>query len=188
MARRDRWVELWGIMGNYGELWGIMGNYGSTMGNYWELWDNFGSSMGNYGEIWRIVGNYGELWGIMGFYGELWGILLLLLVSILFLLCSFPTDMSDSNFHAFNNVLYVRLSYLYKPPREYLSQGHLARVMKKLGIKCVTNTENGLAGAGQPHTTPYNPIIPIIPHNSPKFPQNFPIIPHNSPKFPHNSP
>ena len=122
--------ELWGIMGNYGELWGIMGNYGSTMGNYWELWDNFGSSMGNYGEIWRIMGNYGELWGIMGFYGELWGILLLLLVSILFLLCSFPTDMSHSNFHAFNNVLYVRLSYLYKPPREYLSQGHLARVMK----------------------------------------------------------
>ena len=69
MARRDRWVELWGIMGNYGELWGIMGNYGSTMGNYWELWGNFGSSMGNYGEIWTIMGNYGELWGIMGFYG-----------------------------------------------------------------------------------------------------------------------
>ena len=40
-ARRDRWVELWGIMGNYG----------STMGNYWELWDNFASSLGNYGEI-----------------------------------------------------------------------------------------------------------------------------------------
>ena len=83
----------------------------------------------------------------MGNYGELWGILLLLLVSFLFHLCSFPTDMSDSNFHAFNNVLYVRLSYLYEPPREYLSQGHLARVMKKQDIKCVNNTEIGLASA-----------------------------------------
>ena len=125
------------------------------MGNYGELWFNHGQLLGImgqfsfiHGELWGNLENYGELWGIMGFYGELWGILLLLLVSILFLLCSFPTDMSDSNFHAFNNVLYVRLSYLYKPPREYLSQGHLARVMKKLGIKCVTNTEIGLAGAG----------------------------------------
>ena len=41
----------------------------------------------------------------MGKYGEIWGIMLLLLVSFLFLLPSFPTDMSDSNFHAFNNVL-----------------------------------------------------------------------------------
>ena len=94
------------------------------------------------------MGNYGELWGIMGPSEELWGILLLLLVSFLYLLCSFPTNMSDSNFHAFNNVLYVLLSYLYKPPREYLSQGHLARVMKKLDIKCVNNTEIDLAGAG----------------------------------------
>ena len=133
MARRDRWVELWGIMGNYGKLWGIMGNYG-------ELWFNHGQLLGIMGQFWFIHGelwgnleSYGELWGIMRNHGVLWGImgiLLLLLVSILFLLCSFPKDMSDSNFHTFNNVLYVRLLYLYKPPREYPLQGHLARVMK----------------------------------------------------------
>ena len=134
-------------MGNYGELWGIMvqpwaiiGNYGTILLHPWGI-------MGKFEELWGIMGNYGELWGILWFYGELWGILLLLLVSFLFLLCSFPTDMSNSNFHAFNNVLYVRLWHLYKPPREYLSQGHLARVTKKLDIKCVNNTEIGLAGA-----------------------------------------
>ena len=107
MVRRDRWVELRGIMGNYGKLrgimvqpWAIIGNYGTIMVHPW-----------------GIMGKFGDLWGIMGNYGELWGIILLLLVSFLFLLCSFPTDMSYSNFHAFNNVLYVRLSYLYKPPQ-----------------------------------------------------------------------
>ena len=46
-----------------------------------------------YGDLWGIIGNYGELWGIMRFYGELWGFMsgfLLLVVSFLFLLCSFP--------------------------------------------------------------------------------------------------
>ena len=112
------------------------------------------------------MGNYGELWGILGFYGvlwELWGILLLLLVSFLFLLCSFPTDMSNSNFHAFNNVLYVRLWHLYKPPKEYLSQGHLARVMKKLDIKCVNNTEIGLAHGGDVSSVPVRDSPPPPP-------------------------
>ena len=94
-----------------------MGNYGSIMVQPWGI-------IGNYGTImvhpWGIIGKFGELWGIFGNYGELWGIMMPLLVSFLFLLGSFPTDMSDSNFHAFNNVLYVRLSYLHKPPREYL--------------------------------------------------------------------
>ena len=132
-----------------------VGTVGWNYGELWELWFNHGQLLGImgqfcfiHGELWGNLKNYGELWGSMGFYGELWGILLPLLVSFLFLLCSFPRDMSNSNFHAFNNVLYVRLSHLYKPPREYLSQGHLARVMKKLDIKCVNNTEIGLAGAG----------------------------------------
>ena len=61
---------------NHGELWGILR----------KLWLI-------HGELWGIMVNYGEIWGIMGNYGVLWGVmsgLLLLLVSFLFLLCSFP--------------------------------------------------------------------------------------------------
>ena len=76
------------------------------------------------GVLWVVVGqwrvgtvgwNYGELWGIMGFMG------IYVRFSgdasvVLFLFVLIPANMSDSDFHAFNNVVYVRLSYLYKPP------------------------------------------------------------------------
>ena len=85
----------------------------------------------------------------MGNYPELWGFILGYAYASVFLIpfVIITADMSDSDIHAFNNVLYVRLSYLYKPPREYLSQGHPARVMKKQDIKCVNSTKIGPVGA-----------------------------------------
>ena len=56
-----------------GELWGIMG----------QLWLM-------YGELWEIMGNFGELWGFIGNYADLCQGFTLMLVSFLFLLCSFP--------------------------------------------------------------------------------------------------
>ena len=119
-------VELWGIMGQYGELWG-------------ELWLNYGDLWGIMGQLWF----YGVLWGIMGSYVRVFADASFLLFPFVLI----PTDLSDSDFHAFNNELYVRLSYLYKPPKQYLSQGHLARVMKKQDIKYFSNTKIGLIGA-----------------------------------------
>ena len=116
-----------------GELWGIME----------QLWLMYGELWLNYGELWGSIGNYGVLWGIMGIYVRVSADASVFLIPFVVI----PADMSSLDFHAFNNVLYVRLPYLYKPPREYLSQGHLARVMKKQDIKCVSSTEIGLAGA-----------------------------------------
>ena len=118
-----------------------MGNYGSTMGNYWELWDNFGSSMGDYGEIWRIMGYYGVLWGIMGNFAVVVGVFLIPFVLL-------PHRHVRFNFSCFQQCLVRSFIVPLQTPREYLSQGHLARVMKKLDIKCVNNTEIDLAGAG----------------------------------------
>ena len=92
------------------------------------------------GQLWLI---YGELWGILGIYVTVSADDSVFLIPFVLI----PADMSDSDFHAFNKVLYVRLLYLYKPPREYLSQCHLARVMKKQDIKCLSSTEIGLVGA-----------------------------------------
>ena len=63
-------------------------------------------------DVWGIMGNYGVLWGIMGIYVRIFadaGVFLIPFVLI-------PANMSDSDFHALNNDLYIRLSYLYKPP------------------------------------------------------------------------
>ena len=79
---------------------------------------------------------YGELWGIMEFYGELWGFMsgfLLMLVSFLFLLCSFPPTCQIQIF-MLSMMSCTFVCHMYKPPREYLSQGHVARVMKKHDI------------------------------------------------------
>ena len=59
------------------------------------------------------------------------------------------TDMSD--FHPHNNFLYVQLAYLYKAPREYISQGQVAKQMKKLNIKALNPSDIGLGGAGGRH-------------------------------------
>ena len=91
--------HIGGIMGNYG---GIMGNYGGIMGNH-------GGIMGNYG---GIVGNYGEIMNLGCHFLCCWS----LFVVVVWPLAS--TDMSD--LHPHNNVLNVRLAYLYKAPREYI--------------------------------------------------------------------
>ena len=53
-----------------------------------------------------------------------------------------------SDFHPHNNVLYVRLTYLYKAPGEYISQGQVAKQRKKLNIKALNPSDIGLSGAG----------------------------------------
>ena len=58
------------------------------------------------------MGFYGVLWGMMRIYVRVFTDASVFLVPFVLI----PADMSDSDFHAFNNVLYVRLSYLYKPP------------------------------------------------------------------------
>ena len=58
------------------------------------------------------MGNLGELWGIMGIYVRVSAYASVFLIPFVLI----PANMSDSDFHAFNNDLYVRLSYLYKPP------------------------------------------------------------------------
>ena len=78
--------ELWGIMG---ELWGIIGNYGTIMV-----------------DVWGIIGKYGVLFGIMGIYVRVFADASVFLIPFVLI----PADMSNSDFHAFNNVLYVRLS------------------------------------------------------------------------------
>ena len=87
---------------NNAESWGIMG----------ELWLNYGQLWGIMGQLCVCMGNYGEFWG---FYRELCGFVSRFLADASVFLLPFvlvPVDMSDSDFHAFNNVLYVRLSYL----------------------------------------------------------------------------
>ena len=128
--------ELWVIMGNYGgsmgnyggilvELWGFVGNYGGIMGNYGGIMGNYGGIMGYYGELWGIVGNYGELWGIIGNYGEITDLgCHFVCYQSLFFVVVWPFASTDmSNYHSHNNVPYVRLSYLNKAFKEYISQG-----------------------------------------------------------------
>ena len=86
------------------------------------------------------MGNYGELRGFMRFRGicaQVVANALVFLIHFLFIL----SKILDSDFHAFNDVLYVHLSHLYKPPKEYTSEGHLARVMKKQDTKCLSGNE-----------------------------------------------
>ena len=89
------------------ELWGIMGNYGTIIV-----------------DVWRIMGNYGIFWGIMGFYRELCGFmsgLLPMLVSFLFLLCSFPQTCQIQIFMLSIMSCTFVCHMCTNPPREYLS-------------------------------------------------------------------
>ena len=60
-------------------LWGLRSG---TMGNYAVLWGVMGKSWLNYGELWGVMRNYGVLGAFMSG-------LLLMLVSLLFVFCSF---------------------------------------------------------------------------------------------------
>ena len=52
------------------------------------------------GQLWL---NHGELWGFMGIYVKVVANASVFLIPFVFI----PADMSDSDFHAFNNNLYV---------------------------------------------------------------------------------
>ena len=78
----------------------------------------------NYGELWAI----GELWGKYGCH--------VLCCWLLFAVVAWRFDCADmSDFRPHNISLYVLVSDLYKAPREYISQGQVAKQMKKLNIK-----------------------------------------------------
>ena len=58
------------------------------------------------GQLWL---NHGELWGFMGIYVKVVANASVFLIPFVFI----PADMSDSDFHAFNNNLYVPLHRMW---------------------------------------------------------------------------
>ena len=135
------WVQLWGIMGNYG---GIMGNGGGIMGNYGEFWGIVGELWWNYGELWGVMV---ELWVIMGHYGELWDVISCV-ADRCFLSSYGPLLPQTCQTFILTTTFFMCDSPTCTRPPRNISQGQLAKQMKKLNIKTLNPTDIGLSVAG----------------------------------------